>query len=198
MTAVPPLPSQTDPQGETPLPAAVPAYRGPRGFHWMVPGLLATAAQPGLIASIESDLEALCRVGTRLLVTLTEEWTPDPALVGAYGIESLYLPIPDKHPPDAGAARTVCDVAAQYIERGEAVVYHCRAGKGRSGTFVAAQLIHAGIPPDEAVSRVRAEYRFWIETDAQLEMILASGRVLAANGVATGKLSTALRAIRPG
>ncbi|MGG7566485.1 protein-tyrosine phosphatase family protein [Rhodovulum sp. DZ06] len=169
------------------LPAvnAVSAYRGPRGFHWFAPGLLGGAGRPGLLGPVERDLEALQRVGTGLLVSLTEEWAPDPALMAEYGIESLHLPITDRHAPDPGAARDCCDQAAEWIAAARPVVYHCRAGKGRTGTLIAAQLIHAGLPPEEAVARTRAANSTWIENDVQLQMVLGAAEALTAPAAQT-------------
>ena len=154
----------------------VPAWFGPRGFHWLVPGLLGGAARPGLFRPLAADLEALARVGTRLLVTLTEEWEPDPGAFARFGIDSLWLPLPDRGAPGVAAARELCTAAAARIAAGEAVVYHCRAGKGRTGTLLALQLVHAGFGADEAVARARRANPAWIENAAQEAMVAAYAR----------------------
>ena len=153
--------------------AAPSAYFGPRGFCWLVPGRLGGAAKPGLFKPIEHDLEALQRVGTRLLVTLTDEWEPEPARFVPYGIESLYMPVPDRGAPSPAQARELCLRAAAAMNRGEAVVYHCRAGRGRTGTMLAAQLIHGGASAENAIAQVRAANPYWIESDAQIAMLHA-------------------------
>jgi len=147
--------------------SVVSGYYGPRGFHWLAPGLLGGAARPGLMTEIENDLEALARVKTKLLVTLTEEWQPDAALMARYGIDSLYLPIPDQFPPTLEEAREVCAIVDERLEAGEAVVYHCRAGKGRTGTMLAAQLIWRGVGAADALVETRRMNKYWIESQEQ-------------------------------
>jgi len=151
----------------------VSAYFGPRGFHWLAPGLLGGAARPGIIAEFDADMEALARVGTKLLVTLTEEWVPDAARIAEFGIDSLYLPIPDQFPPGLEEAARLCAVVDERLEKGEAVVYHCRAGKGRTGTLLAAQLIWRGADAEEALAETRRMNKQWIESQAQEDWLPA-------------------------
>lgn len=47
-------------------------YRGPQGFHWIIPGRLAGCAEPGVVADVGYDLSLLRQVGVTYLVTLTE------------------------------------------------------------------------------------------------------------------------------
>lgn len=147
--------------------SVVSGYFGPRGFHWLAPGLLGGAARPGIMAEIENDLEALVRVETKLLVTLTEEWEPPVALMAEHGIDSLYLPIPDQFPPGLEEAAEVCRIVDARLEAGEAVVYHCRAGKGRTGTMLAAQLIWRGVGAEDALVETRRMNPQWIESAGQ-------------------------------
>jgi atypical dual specificity phosphatase len=152
-------------------PQTVSEYYGPRGFHWLEPGLLGGCARPGIVADTTSDLAALQRVGTRLLVSLTEEWQPDVELLGGYGIDSIYFPIPDREAPEIDRTEALCAELDARLRDGEAVVFHCRAGKGRTGTLLASQLIWNGMAAAEAVAYVRAKHRSWIETEAQIEFL---------------------------
>lgn len=158
----------------------VDARHGPAGFHWLVPGLLGGVPRPGAAAAMADDIAALARLGTRLLVSLTAEWTPDPAALAARGIASLHEPIPDFAPPTVAQAAVICRVVSGYLEDGDAVVFHCRAGRGRTGTLLAAQLVWHGNPAATALSLVRARNPDWVETAAQ-EAFLAEFEAEAAH-----------------
>jgi len=150
-------------------------YYGPRGFHWLVPGLLGGAQRPGLMYDMDIDLEGLKRVGTRVLVTLTEEWQPNAEEMARYGIESLYVPIPDREPPTLQQAIDTCEFVDRRINRGEAVVHHCRAGKGRTGTLLAAQLIWRGSTTEQAIKFAREKFSLWIESESQENWLFEFG-----------------------
>lgn len=113
----------------------------------------------------------LAQLDTRLLVTLTAESPPDTGLIARHGIASLYTPIPDFMPPTLQQARDTCVHVAQFLERGAAVVYHCRAGKGRTGTLLAAQLVWNGQTAAQAITFTRARNPEWIETQGQLDFL---------------------------
>lgn len=138
----------------------------PNGFCWLLPGLLGGTAKPDNAA-----LKALSQLGTRLLVSLTQEWQPDAALIARYGMHSLYVPIPDLQPPSLKQAAQICREASAFTARGEAVVFHCHAGKGRTGTLLAAMLIWAGQSVEAAIKEARAQNSAWIETDGQLAFL---------------------------
>ena len=141
-----------------------PASDGPVGFHWLRQGLLGGTPLP-------DDFASLQRVGTKLLVSLTAEWQPDAALIARYGMCSLYAPISDFQPPTLAQAVQICEAAAGYTARGEAVVFHCRAGKGRTGTMLAAMLIWAGDPAAAAIEQTRGAHGAWIETEGQMAFL---------------------------
>ncbi|MCV2869611.1 hypothetical protein OEW28_13330 [Defluviimonas sp. WL0002] len=151
-------------------------YFGPMGFVWLVPGLLGGTARPGLSASLDGDLAALARVGTRLLVSLTEEWQPDADAVSAHGMESLHVPIPDRMPPDMAQAALICREVDRRIEAGQAVVHHCHAGKGRTGTALVAQLIWRGFDPTEALTKARRRNSRWVESPEQEDFLHRFGQ----------------------
>ena len=137
----------------------------PDNFTWLLPGRLAGMARP------VAGLEALARSGVRLVVCLTAETPPDVAAIEAAGMVSWYMPVPDFSPPTIAQARATCARVETVLDRGEAVAYHCRAGKGRTGTMLAAQMIHRGMGADEAVKFIRARNPGWIETQGQLDFL---------------------------
>jgi len=149
----------------TPRTLPVAGAHGPAGFVWLVPGLLGGTPFP----AGPHDFEALAQVNTRLLVTLTEKHLPEAG--GRYGIVSLHAPIADMTPPSVEQAAGICKSVTSYLERGEAVVFHCRAGKGRTGTLLAAQLVWNGATAADAIAATRTRNPQWIETDSQLAFL---------------------------
>ena len=144
------------------------SYVGPRGFHWMIPGRFAGAARPGLFNPLEVDLNALRRVGTDVLYTLTEEWEIDPAAVEAAGMIPHHVPIPDREPPSLEEAVGVCLECSVYAAENRTVTFHCHAGRGRTGTLLVAQLIWRGMSATEAVAFARSRNREWVESESQM------------------------------
>lgn len=137
-----------------------------KGFCWLHTGLLGGAPKPD-----ETALKALSDLRVKLLVSLTEEWQPNAEMIKRYGMTSLYAPIPDFQPPSVAQAAQVCRDVSAYTARGEVTVFHCRAGKGRTGTMLAAMLIWAGQSADGAIAETRGRNAAWIETKGQLEFL---------------------------
>jgi len=127
--------------------------------------------RPGIFKDIHQDFKALKRVRTRLLVTLTAEWAPDSDAIAAYEMDSLYVPIPDLQPPTLQQADQICSHAEKFSDRGEAVVFHCHAGKGRTGTLLAAMLIRSGQSSVTAIATTRQQNHRWIESEDQLDFL---------------------------
>ncbi len=160
------LPDYLTPSDNPPL-----RYMGPTGFHWLISGKLGGTPRPGIVRSIDSDLEALQRMGTRLLITLTEKWSPPIDRLRDYGIDSYHLKIADMGVPTPDQAKELCQLVDSYLQEGKACVYHCRAGQGRTGTMLAAQLIYYGMESIDAITEVRANHAKWIESHAQEDFL---------------------------
>jgi atypical dual specificity phosphatase len=123
--------------------------------------------QPGLFDDLAVDLAALGRVGISVVYSLTEEWTPDAAAFHEAGLALRHVPMPDRAPPTDVQARDVCRAVETDMAAARAVAFHCRAGRGRTGTLLAAQLIWRGLSPEDAIAQARARNPKWIESEAQ-------------------------------
>ncbi|MCA0043872.1 protein-tyrosine phosphatase family protein [Celeribacter litoreus] len=152
-------------------PSFLSSYYGPRDFEWLEQGLLAGCPQPGLLQDPALDLEALSRVGIKVLVTLTEEKEPLTEAIEGHGLKSIYLPIPDQCAPSADEARALCEQVDGLLKEGMPTAFHCRAGKGRTGTLLACMLIYKGASNEDAISLTKRRNPVWIESEEQMEFL---------------------------
>lgn len=163
---------ETAPPPPLPEPARRAARQasGPRGFLWLKRGRLAGTPRPGIVADLEHDLEALKRVGVTVLVSLTE--TPmDSIALAAHGIRHIASPIRDMAAPSIAQALDLCERIAHLINEGEVIAVHCRAGLGRTGTILAAHLIHEGRGALDALEAVRRVEPKWVQSEEQVAFL---------------------------
>lgn len=152
-----------------------PAVYGPRGFVWLLDGLVAGTPQPGVgvVHDADGDLRSLREVGISRLVSLTE--APfDAALAADHGIQCAFNPIPDMHPPTLSQAVQLCHDIDLYCSKGEAVAVHCKAGLGRTGTILAAYWIwhkQGKVRGSEAVAHIRRLEPRMIQSTQQEEFL---------------------------
>ena len=157
----------------------VSADLGPSGFHWLVNGLLGGTRRPGVFKETRYDIEALQHINVSLLITLNQNWQPPVKELAAHGIDSLVHKITDLHAPDFDQAFETCAYVHSYLADDRVCVYHCRAGRGRTGTMLAAQLMYFGYSAGDAISETRGKNPSWIENDVQLAFLHAFGGFLA-------------------
>lgn len=155
---------------------------GPSGFRWLIEGQLGGARQPGIFGNIEQDLEALCRIGATVLVSLTEQPLSAAAMVERFGLRYHWLPIEDMGVPDLAAAADLCASMERQIEMGATVVYHCLAGHGRTGLMLVAHLIFRGMTSSQALAHARQRKREWVQSLSQEQFLWDMELYLAMRG----------------
>ena len=147
-------------------------------FSWVIDNRLAGMPRPGRSGALAIDLAFLAERGIELLVSVTET-PPNPEVIAEHGIDLLHLPVRDFTAPTIAQLRTFLSRATPVIEQGGAVVVHCGAGKGRTGTFLAAYLIGQGRTPARAIARIRELRPGSIETPEQEQVLVDLARTLA-------------------
>lgn len=170
-------PEHLDPERPPPpaLPDAALSARsragGPRGFFWVRPGRLGGVPRPGIIDTVDRDLEGLQRLGVTTLVTLEETVTVPEEALGRFGITCFQFPIADMGVPTLAAGAALAAEIRRLLDIGEVVAVHCRAGLGRTGTTLAAQLVFDGETARKAIERVRRINPLCIQSQAQVRFL---------------------------
>ncbi|MEB3329159.1 MAG: dual specificity protein phosphatase family protein [Candidatus Sericytochromatia bacterium] len=149
------------------------AYR----FTWVLPTLLAGTACPGYFTALEADLDHLAGEGVRHIVTLTEFPLEVPA--GSV-FTTHHLPVGDMGAPAVEQVERFCQLVDEAEQNGEAVVVHCLAGIGRTGTFLASYLMwRESLSARQALSRVRSLRKEYVQSVEQEDFLEAWGAWLA-------------------
>ena len=131
---------------------------------------------------LQTDLAALERVGTAMLISVMEqhefallEVDRFPETLIEYSFIWRHLPIKDMSTPSINFEQqwqhTLPEIR-QLLSRGELIVIHCRGGLGRTGLLAARILVESGLPPLAAVKKVKSARANAIETYGQEEYVL--------------------------
>jgi atypical dual specificity phosphatase len=143
----------------------------PSGFSWIEPPLLSASAMP----YEAEELTWLRDQGIDILLSLSEDPPPHRWIDDA-GLMLVHVPVPDFEAP----TQAQFDKCLSVIERGReskmGVNVHCRAGKGRTGTVLAAYFVSRGMPAHQALKQVRELRPGSIETPEQEQAVVELAR----------------------
>jgi atypical dual specificity phosphatase len=145
----------------------------PPNFTWVDKPLLAGFGYP----DSAEEIAWLRKQGIEIIIGLTE--TPMPRKwVNDAGLMLVHVPVPDMTAPDEDQFETIRATFRRARAAGLGVGVHCAAGRGRTGVVLASYFIEQGLPPREAIRRVRALRPGSIETPDQEAAVEAYARRL--------------------
>lgn len=145
------------------------------------PGRLAFAPCPGRDQPLREAVAAIVADGFDLVLGLVgpAEFPDQAAFEAALhgrGIATLRLPIKDFGTVSEARWAAVAPQLHAALDAGRALLIHCLAGKGRSGTIAARLLAERELEPAAAISAVRAARAGAIETAAQEAFVAEAAR----------------------
>jgi atypical dual specificity phosphatase len=106
-------------------------------------------------AYMEWDFPRLRKMGYSVVVSLECDRLNTFEIVDS-GFEHKKICIQDFTAPTLTQIDEFLSFVDAKISEGKKVLVHCYAGRGRTGTMLAAYLIHHGMSPDAAIREIRA------------------------------------------
>lgn len=147
-------------------------------FHWIEKGLLCASAMPGLYDDIHKDIEFMIEENIITIVSLTEAPLSEAPFLGT-NIKLIHIPIVDFDAPTVTQTLDFCNIVTAHRLKNGAVLVHCYAGMGRTGTMVACWLSWSRkISGEEAIKLTRQFDPYYIQSLYQEQFILQWGELV--------------------
>ena len=142
----------------------------PTNFSWVIEGKLAGS---GMLMTFSQFLWVVTH-GIKTIVTVREVPLPRKWLSNSIGtgIDYLHLEVEDYGVPSIQDMDNTIDYIRLHIEEKKPVMVHCAAGRGRTGTILAAYLLKEnGLTADQAINKIRKLRPGSIQSNRQEEAI---------------------------
>ena len=132
----------------------------PRNFSWVEPSIIAGCGRPETVV----ELETVKREGIEAIVSLTS--TPlNPGIVTRLGFTYMHSPLSGT--PSTQQLTQIVQFIQSQKSQSHPVLVHCGEGIGRTGTILAAWLVHNGMHANAAIQLVREKRPGSIQTAEQ-------------------------------
>ena len=140
----------------------------PTNFSWVIEDNLAGSGMP----MTYSQFLWVVTHGVKAIVTIREVPLPIQWFSGGNGVDYFHLRVEDYGAPSIEEIDNTVDYIQQWISNKKPVMVHCAAGRGRTGTILAAYFIKKeNLTADQAIDKVRNIRPGSIQSDRQ-EMAL--------------------------
>ena len=123
----------------------------PTNFSWVIEDGLAGSGMP----MTYSQLIWLIRNGIKTIVTIREVSLPSKWLANK-AIDYFHLKVEDYGAPSLSEMDTTVNYVKEHINDGKPVMVHCAAGRGRTGTILAAYFLkNFNLTAEQAIKKIR-------------------------------------------
>jgi atypical dual specificity phosphatase len=143
-------------------------------FNWVIPNKLAASPFP-----LTRELFTLPKLNIMLVVNLTKHGISNrfKEQLKSQGVRWKRFFIPDFGIPDSQTIIQYLECVCNTIQKNQAVLTHCLAGCGRTGTMIGLFLVTHGHSPEEALEKIHTAIgEKCPETQKQIQLLYQYNR----------------------